>query len=262
MRTQMAAVVSGAVAVGSKELRGRMRGPRAFIGLTLYLALLAGFTVMIYLIAAQSAAQQAAFGGGNPYASASVGQAVFTVLLFLQILLVVFLAPAATAGAISLEREKQTLDLLTATPISTLGIVVGKLGSALAFVFVLILASIPLTAVVFVFGGVGPEDILRGYLVLLVTALGFGSVGILLSSLTRRTQSATVLTYLVPSPSSATCRPTSAARAPTTPASRRTRRRRRSSPAPLRRSSGSTRWSPPPTSCAGWTSTPTPRHAS
>ncbi len=197
MRTQMAAVVSGAVAVGSKELRGRMRGPRAFIGLTLYLALLAGFTVMIYLIAAQSAAQQAAFGGGNPYASASVGQADFTVLLFLQILLVVFLAPAATAGAISLEREKQTLDLLTATPISTLGIVVGKLGSALAFVFVLILASIPLTAVVFVFGGVGPEDILRGYLVLLVTALGFGSVGILLSSLTRRTQSATVLTYLV-----------------------------------------------------------------
>ncbi len=197
MRTRVAAVASGMVAVGSKELRGRMRGPRAFIALTFYLLLLAGFTVMIYLLAAQSAAQSAAFGGGNPYASASVGQAVFTVLLFLQVLLVVFLAPAATSGAISLEREKQTLDLLTATPVSTLGIVLGKLASALAFVFVLILASIPLTAVVFVFGGVGPEDILRGYLVLLVTALGFGSVGILLSSLTRRTQSATVLTYLV-----------------------------------------------------------------
>ena len=75
-----------------------MRGPRAFIALTLYLALLAGFTVMIYLLAAQSAASQAAFGGGNPYASASVGQAVFTVLLFLQILLVVFLAPGGDGG--------------------------------------------------------------------------------------------------------------------------------------------------------------------
>ncbi len=197
MRSRFAEVATGVVAVGSKELRGRMRGPRAFIGLTLYLALLAGFTVMIYLLAAQSAASQAAFGGGNPYASASVGQAVFTVLLFLQVLLVVFLAPAATAGAISLEREKQTLDLLVATPVSTLGIVLGKLASALAFVFVLILASIPLTAVVFVFGGVGPEDIVRAYVVLFVIALGFGSVGILLSSLTRRTQSATVLTYLV-----------------------------------------------------------------
>ncbi len=196
MRLRLAALASGIVAVGSKELRGRMRGPRAFIALTFYLFLLAGFTVMIYLLQRQAAASQAAFGGGNPYVSAQIGQAVFMTLLFLQVLLVVFLAPAATSGAISLEREKQTLDLLTATPVSTLAIVLGKLASALAFVVVLILASIPLTAVVFVFGGVAPEDILRGYVVLLVTALGFGSVGILLSSMTRRTQSATVLTYL------------------------------------------------------------------
>jgi hypothetical protein len=151
---------------------------------------------MIYLLQRQSAAEQAAFGGGNPYVAAQVGQAIFTTLLFLQVLLVVFLAPAATSGAISLEREKQTLDLLVATPVSTLAIVLGKLASALAFVVVLVVASIPLTAVVFVFGGVAPEDILRGYVVLVVTALGFGSLGILVSAATRRTQSATVLAYL------------------------------------------------------------------
>jgi ABC-type transport system involved in multi-copper enzyme maturation permease subunit len=196
MRARLVAVGTGIAAVGTKELRGRMRGPRSFVALTFYLALLAGFTVMIYLLQEQSAASQMAFGGGNPYLSGQVGQAVFTTLLFLQVLLVVFLAPAATTGAISLEREKQTLDLLTATPVSTLGIVLGKLASSLAFVVVLILASIPLTAVVFVFGGVAPEDILRGYLVLLVTAIGFGSLGIFFSSITRRTQSATFLTYL------------------------------------------------------------------
>jgi len=194
--TGIAAVGTGIAAVGTKELRGRMRGPRSFVALTFYLALLAGFTVMIYLLQEQSAASQIAFGGGNPYLAGQVGQAVFTTLLFLQVLLVVFLAPAATTGAISLEREKQTLDLLTATPVSTLGIVLGKLASSLAFVIVLILASIPLTAVVFVFGGVAPEDILRGYVVLLVTAVGFGSLGIFFSSITRRTQSATFLTYL------------------------------------------------------------------
>lgn len=197
MRTRLGAVGGGIVAIGTKELRGRMRGPRAFVGLTLYLALLAGFTVMIYLLQRDAAASQAAFGWGNPYLAAQVGQAVFATLLLLQVLLVVFLAPAATAGAISLEREKQTLDLLAATPVSTLAIVVGKLVSALAFVVVLILASIPLTAVVFVLGGVAPEDVLRGYVVLLVTAVGFGSVGLLLSTMTRRTQSATVLTYVV-----------------------------------------------------------------
>jgi ABC-type transport system involved in multi-copper enzyme maturation permease subunit len=73
---------------------------------------------------------------------------------------------------------------------------VGKLASALAFVLILIFGSIPLTAIVFLFGGVAPEDVLRGYVVLLVTAIGFGSVGLFLSSLTRRTQTATVLTYL------------------------------------------------------------------
>ena len=45
----------------------------------------------------------------------------------LETLQVVFLAPALTAGAISLEREKQTLDLLVVTPISSLAIVIGKL---------------------------------------------------------------------------------------------------------------------------------------
>ena len=93
-----------------------------------------------------------------------------------------FLAPAFTSGAISLEREKQTLDMLAATPISSLAIVIGKLLSALAYVFLLIAASIPLTAIVFVFGGVGPDDVLRAYAVLIVSALGLGSLGLFISA--------------------------------------------------------------------------------
>jgi hypothetical protein len=81
--------------------------------------------------------------------------------------------------------------------VSTLGIILGKLASALAFVFVLILASIPLTAVGFVFGGGGPEDILPADVVLFVLAPRLRAVRVLLSRPTRRTQSATVLTYLV-----------------------------------------------------------------
>ena len=95
MRAALASVGGGIVAVGSKELRGRMRGPRAFIALTLYLALLAGFTVMVYLIQRQLASSQASFGGSNPYLSAQVGQMIFATMLLLQTLLVLFLAPAA-----------------------------------------------------------------------------------------------------------------------------------------------------------------------
>ena len=185
---------SGIGAVGVKELRGRMRGRRAFVVLTVYLVLLGVFAWMVELFIERQYSQ--GFGGFG-YASAEIGRGVFTALLLLETLLVAFLAPAFTAGAISQEREKQTLDLLAATPISSLAIVSGKLLSALAYVFLLIFASLPLTALVFVFGGVAPDDVVRGYIVLLVTAVGLGALGLFFSALLRRTQAATVITYVV-----------------------------------------------------------------
>ncbi len=183
---------SGIAAIGVKELRGRMRGRRAFIILTIYLLLLGGFALMVERIA--EAGYSSNFGGMSAFAGAAIGQAIFAALLMLMTLQVVFLAASSTAGSISLEREKQTLDLLVTTPISSVAIVVGKLLSALVYVFLLIAASIPLMAVVFVFGGVGPEDVVRGYIVLIATALGLGSFGLLCSSLVKRTTAATAIT--------------------------------------------------------------------
>ncbi len=185
--------LSGITAVGVKELRGRMRGRRAFVILTVYLLLLGAFAWMVELILERQTA--AAFGSSAAFASAEVGRGVFTALILLETLLVVALAPAFTAGAVSLEREKQTLDLLAATPISSVAIVLGKLVSALAYVFILIFASIPLTAIVFVFGGVAPDDVVRGYAVLVATALGLGAIGLFFSALVKRTQAATIATY-------------------------------------------------------------------
>jgi ABC-type transport system involved in multi-copper enzyme maturation permease subunit len=182
----------GIGAVGVKELRGRMRGRRAFVILTIYLLLLGGFAWMVELIMERT--YSFSFGGNGTYATAAIGQGIFAALLMLETLQVAFLAPSSTAGAISLEREKQTLELLVVTPITSLAIVLGKLLSALVYVWLLIAASIPLTAVVFMYGGVAPEDVVRGYLVLIVTALGLGAFGLFCSSLVRRTQAATAIT--------------------------------------------------------------------
>lgn len=188
--------LNGIVAVGVKELRGRMRGRRAFVILTLYLLFLAGFAWAWELIAERAYGNSGSlYGGSAAFASALIGQEIFGALLVVETLLVVFLAPAFTAGAISLEREKQTLDMLSATPISSLAIVIGKLLSALTYVFILIVASIPLTAMVFVFGGVGPDEVLRGYIVLFASAIGLGSLGLFISALMQRTQAATVVTF-------------------------------------------------------------------
>jgi ABC-type transport system involved in multi-copper enzyme maturation permease subunit len=197
----------GITAVGAKELRGRMRGRRAFVVVTIYLLLLSGFAFGIYAYLRQQADLRSAFVSVTDtgvqaltpgYAlSADIGHAIFSGLLVVETLLVLVLAPAFTTGAISMEREKQTIDLLVATPLSTLGIVIGKLLSALTYVFLLILASIPLMAIVFVFGGVGPEDVARAYAVLFALAFGMGAIGLFISALVRRTQTATVLTLIV-----------------------------------------------------------------
>lgn len=194
-------VAGGAVAVALKELRGRMRGRRAFTIVTLYLALLAGFAWAVIQIQKPSADAfgyyQGAYPGiGQVAQSAQIGQTLFAALLILLTMLVVFLAPAFTAGAISQERERQTFELLAATPLPATAVVLGKLLSALVYVFLLILASVPLMSFVFTFGGVAVDDVVRAYILLIATALGLGALGLFLSALVRRTGAATILAYL------------------------------------------------------------------
>jgi ABC-type transport system involved in multi-copper enzyme maturation permease subunit len=184
---------SGIAAVSVKELRGRMRGRRAFVMLTIHLLIVAGFAFMIEEVAVRTVSNS--FGGG--VATSDIGRALFTALLMLLTLVVLILGPASTSGAISLEREKQTLDMLSTTPISSLAIVVGKLVSALGWMFMLLLASIPVMALVFMFGGVGPEDLVRGYVVLFASAILYGSLGLFFSALLKRTQAATVINLVL-----------------------------------------------------------------
>ncbi|MEO8511383.1 MAG: ABC transporter permease subunit [Chloroflexota bacterium] len=178
-----------------KELRSRMRGRRAFVVLTVYLAILALIAYGAYVVIVPNAQAQGGFGG-PVNASAMVGQAIFILLSVFQLLLVCFIAPAFTAGAVSLEREKQTLDLLISTPMRPGAIIVGKLLAALAFVFLMILAAVPLSALVLLYGGAEAEDIVRQQVVLLATAVGLGAIGLFFSALIKRTQAATVLTYI------------------------------------------------------------------
>ena len=190
-------MASGVTAIIVKELRSRMRGRRAFVILTVYVFLLAAFAWSSQQIhAAEVTGSSSLYPGQANYASAAIGRGIFGDLLMLQTLMIAVLAPAATAGAISSEREHQTLELLAVTPISSLAIVVGKLLSALAWVFVLVLASVPVTALVFVFGGVAPDDVLRGYVVLVATVIGLGSIGLFFSAVTRRTGAASGLTFV------------------------------------------------------------------
>ncbi|MBM4422537.1 MAG: ABC transporter permease [Chloroflexi bacterium] len=172
-----------------KELRGRMRGNRGFITLTVYLGLMGLFTVLLYL--AYTASTTNVYGPSNQIA----GKVVFAGLVGVELFLVCFIAPAFTAGAISGERERQTYELLRTTLLPARSLVMGKLTSALSFIVLLLFAAVPLQSLAFLLGGVAPEEVMISLVVLLVTALASGSAGIFFSAIMRRTLGASVLTY-------------------------------------------------------------------
>jgi hypothetical protein len=130
-------------------------------------------------------------------ASVRVGRAIFAGLLGLLTVITLVIAPALASGVISTEREKQTMELLTTAPISTLGLVIGKLAASLAYVLLVIAASLPLMCIAFAFGGIGPEDIVNAYVMVLALAFGAAAIGLYLSALLGRTQVAAIASYLV-----------------------------------------------------------------
>ncbi len=174
-----------------KELRSRMRGGRAFITLTVTLLLTAG--LMYALLQVMLSVSQYSYDVVSP----RIGQALFTVLAYLELMIICAITPAVTAGAISGEREKQTYEMLQATPLSPSSLLWGKLFSALSYVFLLLFAGIPLASIIFIFGGVSPSDMFKALLVLLALAVAFGVLGLFMSALFARTGRATVASFLV-----------------------------------------------------------------
>ena len=110
-------------------------------------------------------------------------------------MMVCIVTPAVTAGAISSERERLTYEMLLATPLRPASLLWGKLISALGYVFLLILAAVPMASLVFTFGGVAPLDMVRVLIVLTATAATLGVIGVTLSAWLGRTVRATVLSY-------------------------------------------------------------------
>jgi ABC-2 type transport system permease protein len=172
-----------------KELRGRMRGVRAFVVLTVYLGLMSGFTALLYLVYLPFNQQSGSSAAGE------VGRVLFMGIVGIELMLIIFIAPAFTAGAITGERERQTYDLLRTTLLPSPSFVIGKLESALSYVLLLLLAAIPLQSIAFLFGGVSELELILSFEILTVTAIALGTVGIFFSAIAPRTLSASVRAY-------------------------------------------------------------------
>ncbi len=175
----------------TKELRVRMRGARAYWILTGYLAFLSLILFFQYTYWWNEAVRH-----GHGLASGSkVGQQFFYYIAGVQAFLVAFITPAVTSGAITIEKEQRTLEMLEMTRLPRVSIIAGKLLSAIGFVALLLVSSLPLTSLCFFLGGVSPGQVIHSYLLLLAGSFVAGSLGLVWSSVARTTASAVVFTY-------------------------------------------------------------------
>ena len=171
----------------AKELKVKMRSWKAAGMIALYLLVLTLVAVFIIINMMRDMS--------NTSVNKQAATVTYGFLGTIQFLLIVFIAPALTSGAISGERERQTLDLLLCTKLRPVTIILGKMLSSLSQVILLIIASFPIFATVFVFGGISVANLLELFLFYIAVALLMGSIGIFFSTFIKRTTTSNVVTY-------------------------------------------------------------------
>ncbi|MFQ5459249.1 MAG: ABC transporter permease [Anaerolineae bacterium] len=185
-----------------KELRARFRTRRAFMALAAFLLVLAATALLAYRQQLGGGAGYRAYysTGGYYYYPGSrreaMGRAFLAWIVIVEYLVMAVLAPALTMNAVSGERERQTFELLLATPLTAWQIVRGKLGAALGYVLLMAFAVLPIASVAFLFGGVSGREVVAAQAFLAVAGLTYLSIGLFWSAWLKRSGRAAVASYL------------------------------------------------------------------
>lgn len=179
-----------------RELLERWRGRRAVLVVTAYVAVLSAFTMLLAWIGTETLSTNFGFDGGIAGAGPLLGRFLVHNLLAVTLGLALLLAPAYAAGQIAGERERKTLSLLRITLVRPRAIVTGKLGAALAWLVLLIVAAVPLMALGFFLGGVTMPELGKGLFTLLAITISVAAIGIGISSMTKRSTPALIVTIL------------------------------------------------------------------
>jgi ABC-type transport system involved in multi-copper enzyme maturation permease subunit len=177
----------------AKEYRSRMRTWRSPLTITIHVLVLGGIGWAVFSAIASSVGSYGIIGPG--FAPSAMGLILFEFLIIFQLGLLAFITPALTSGAISGERERQTIDLLFVTPLAPFSIIWGKLLASMSFIVLLLFLSIPIFSLVFLFGGIELDQVVASFALTAVSALTLGLVGVAFSTLFKRTLAATVASY-------------------------------------------------------------------
>jgi ABC-type transport system involved in multi-copper enzyme maturation permease subunit len=180
-------------AIFDKELRVAGRRRRNYVLRFLYVSLFAAFVVLVWLAAMPAAST----GVVQSSRMGRAGMTMILVIVWFQFIASQMIAVIMLSTAISDEIYHKTLGLLMTTPISSLQIVLGKLASRLLQIMLLLGMSLPLLAIVRVFGGIPWSFLLCTFSLTLTTAIFYGSLSLFHSIFSRRAYAVIIETLLV-----------------------------------------------------------------
>lgn len=118
-------------------------------------------------------------------------------LIIGQIVLLVLCVPGMAAVSLTQEREANTLEMLYASRLSPLNIILGKIGSAVGFPILLLISGWPFVALLGWRGDVNPGQLMWSYLILLVTAIFLATLSLAISAMCRQSATALVVAYVI-----------------------------------------------------------------
>src|SRR5262249_16952390 len=121
---------------------------------------------------------------------------IFNVFVSVQFILVTLLTPVYTASAVAEEKERRTLEFLLATDLRNREIVLSKLLARFLNLGMLILACLPILALLQFMVGLDLDLVLASYGATLATVASLACLGMFFSVLVRRGRDAILLTYL------------------------------------------------------------------
>ena len=176
----------------AKELRVSSRRRRNFVLRLVYLILL-----MLVLSTFWARIASLSIDGSHAFRVARMavmGRMIVVTIVWFQFVVGMLVTIIMLSTSISEEVRGRTLGVLMCTPITSVQVVVGKLLSKMFQLIVLLATSLPLLAVVRVFGGVPWRMVISALCITLSTGILVGSVTIFYSIYFRRAYASILLT--------------------------------------------------------------------
>lgn len=169
------------------ECKMAVRNKRFTLTLFIYIAVIA-FGVLLYYKEFSSDV----FARGLERENSAI---LYMIMAIVQAVFLMFLVPSLTSSSISSEREKQTLDILLSTRLTSLQIILGKLLSSSLRVVIIIICTLPLYAVASLMGGLNLGNIIEITAFFIVNTIFVGSLGVLISTSFKTSKVSTTISY-------------------------------------------------------------------